>query len=144
MALKFIAETDFKGILGATVLTGLKGVNSENLIESELRAISELDPLKAKFNLDALLSAVGAERHPVMIRILVHITAYYLYNTVPDDEIPQRIVDNWKKELQTIKDLASGKASSTLEVKTDETTGEKVTSFRWGSNKKRSHDLHHR
>ena len=142
MALKFITEADFKGILGTSVIAGLKGLNSENLIESELRAISELDPLKAKFNLDALLSAGGTERHPVLIRILVHITAYYLYNTVPDDEIPQRIVDNWKKELQLIKDLASGKASSTLEVKANEITGELVTSFRWGSNKKRSHDLH--
>jgi phage gp36-like protein len=142
MALQFIAETDFKGILGTSVLTGLKGANSENLIESELRAISELDPLKAKYDLATMLAKQGIERHAVLIRILVHITAYYLYNTVPDDEIPQRIVDNWKKELLFIKELASGKASSTLDVITDETTGEKVTSFRWGSNAKRSHDLY--
>lgn len=142
MALKFITEADFKGILGASVLTGLKGTNTENLIESELRSISELDPLRAKYDIDGMLAKVGADRHQVMIRILVHITAYYLYNTVPDDEIPDRIVDNWKKELAFIKDLASGKASSTLDVLIDETTGEKVTTFRWGSNKKRSHDLY--
>lgn len=142
MALKFIAETDFKGILGATVLSGLKGAGSENLIESELRALSELDPLKGKFDLETMLGQAGTERHPVLIRILVHITAYYLYNTVPDDEIPARIVDNWKKELLFIKELASGKASSTLDMLTDETTGDKVTTFRWGSNKKRSHDLY--
>jgi phage gp36-like protein len=117
-------------------------VGSENLVESELRAISELDPLRAKFDIAGMMEKVGEERHPVMIRILVHITAYYLYNTVPDDEIPGRIVDNWKKELQFIKDLASGKTSSTLNDLTSETTGEKVTSFRWGSNKKRSHDLY--
>ena len=142
MALKFIIEADFKGILGVSVLTGLKGANTENLIESELRSISELDPLRGKFDIDGMLAKVGADRHPVMIRMLVHITAYYLYNTVPDDDIPQRIIDNWKKELAFIKDLASGKASSTLDVLVDETTGEKVTTFRWGSNKKRSHDLY--
>jgi hypothetical protein len=142
MALKFLTEPDFKGILGTSVLTSLKGVGSENLVESELRAISELDPLRSKFDIAGMMEKVGEERHPVMIRILVHITAYYLYNTVPDDEIPGRIVDNWKKELQFIKDLASGKTSSTLGDLTSETTGEKVTSFRWGSNKKRSHDLY--
>ena len=141
MALKFLTEADFKGILGASVLAGLKGVDLVNLIESELRSISELDPLRAKYAVDIMLSKVGAERHPVMIRMLVHITAYYLYNTVPDDEIPQRIVDNWKKELLFIKELASGKASSTLDALIDE-DGEKVTTFRWGSNKKRSHDLY--
>lgn len=142
MALKFIIEADFKGILGASVLAGLKGTNSENLTESELRAISELDPLRGKFDIDNMLAASGTSRHPVLIRILVHITAYYLYNTVPDDEIPDRIVDNWKKELKLISDLASGKASSTLGTLTDKTTGEQVTKFRWGSNAKRSHDLY--
>lgn len=140
--MKFITEADFKGILGASVLAGLKGTNSENLTESELRAISELDPLRGKFDIDTMIAASGTARHPVLIRILVHITAYYLYNTVPDDEIPDRIVDNWKKELKLISDLASGKASSTLGTLTDEITGEEVTKFRWGSNKKRSHDLY--
>lgn len=142
MALKFLTEPDFKGILGASVLASLKGADSVNLAESELRSISELDPLRAKFDIDGMLAKVANERHPVLIRILVHITAYYLYNTVPDDDIPDRIVDNWKKELLFIKELASGKASSTLDNLTNETTGEKVTNFRWGSNKRRSHDLY--
>jgi hypothetical protein len=39
-----------------------------------------------------------------------------------------------------IKDLASGKASSTLEVLTDE-TGVTAANFRWGSNPKRTHSF---
>lgn len=142
MALQFLTEADFKGVLGATVLLGLKGTNSENLIDSESLAISELDPLQGKFDITNMLATSGTSRHKVLVRILVNITAYYLYNTVPDDEIPQRIVDNWKKELQLIKDLAAGKASSTLVVLTDDDTGEAVLTFRWGSNKKRTHDLY--
>lgn len=142
MPLTFIKETDFKGILGANVLASLKGANSENLIESERLSISELDPLRGKIDLDNELAKADDARHPVLVRMLVNITAYYLYNTVPDDEIPQRIVDNWKKELQLIKDIASGKVNSTLESVTSAETGEKVTHFRWGSNKKRSHDLY--
>lgn len=141
MVLQFITETDFKGILGASVIAGLKGTNSENLIESEKRAISELDPLRAKFDIDGMLSQTGTARHPVIVRVLINITAYYLYNTVPDDEIPQRIVDNFKKEIQFIKDLVTGKTSSTLTGLTDD-EGEKLTTFRWGSNKARTHSLY--
>lgn len=142
MALKFIKETDFKGILGANVLASLKGTDSENLITAEALAISELDPLRGKLDLEAELNKQNDTRHPVLVRMLVNITAYYLYNTIPDDEIPQRISDNFKKEIQLIKDIASGKVNSTLDSVTDQTTGEKVTHFRWGSNKRRSHDLY--
>lgn len=139
--MKFLEEKDFKGVLGQSALAGLKGPGAVNLDESEDRAISELDPLRGKFNVTIMLGKKGIARHPVLIRMLVHITAYYLYNTVPDDEIPQRIVDNYRKELTLIKDLAAGKQSSTLDTLIDDTTGESVTIFRWGSNRKRSHDL---
>ena len=78
-----------------------------------------------------------------LVRIMVHITAYYLYNTVPDDEIPQRIIDNWKKELATIEKIAGGKINSTLETLTSD-TGKTITMYRWGSNKTRSHELYPR
>lgn len=142
MALKFIADTDFKGIIGATVLSTLKGPDSVNLVEAEANAISELDPLREKFDIDGMLAKTKANRHKVLVRILVHITTYYLYNTVPDDEIPARIMENYKKELTTIRDLATGKLGSTLDPHVDTTTGEAKTAFRWGSNKKRSHDIY--
>ena len=143
MALTFIKETDFKGIIGTSVLTGLKGTGSENLIEAEKRAISHLDPLRGKFDIDTLLAQKDNSRHTVLVRMVVNITAYYLYNSVPDTEIPERIVDNFKMELTNIKDLASGKLSSTLSTLEDAATGEPVTRFRWGSNPKRSHGLYY-
>lgn len=139
--MEFLNKTDFKGIIAIGIMSRLEGDADVNLNEAEDLAISELDPLRSKFNIDAELNKADDNRNKVLVRIMVHITAYYLYNSVPDDEIPDRIVDNWKKELKTIADIASGKLSSTLEALTGN-DGEKVTTFRWGSNKKRAHELY--
>lgn len=135
----FLTQNDFTGILSAGVITKLGG----GFDEAESLAVSELDPLRGKFNVDAELAKDGANRNATLVRIMVHITAYYLYNTVPDDEIPQRIIDNWKKELATIEKIAGGKINSTLETLTSD-TGKTITMYRWGSNKTRSHELYPR
>ena len=134
--MEFLTNDDFTGILAPGVLTKLGG----NLNQAEALSISELDPLRGKFNIDAELDKSGTARNSVLVRIMVHITAYYLYNTVPDDEVPERITDNWKKELAIIEKMATGKINSTLE--TLSLDGKTVTHFRWGSNKKRSHELY--
>lgn len=139
----FLTDTDFKGILSPLVLTQLRGTGSENLSESEKLAISELDPLRAKFNINSELQKAGTTRNKTLVRILVNITAYYLYNTVVDDEIPERITANWKKELATIEKIATGKINSTLDTLED-AEGKAETNFRWGSNAKRSHELYPR
>ena len=139
----FLSETDFKGLLAPIVLTNLRGTNDENLNESEKLSVSELDPLRAKFNIDAELQKAGATRNKTLVRIMVNITAYYLYNTVVDDEIPERIVANWKKEIATIEKIGAGKLNSTL-LTNEDADGKSVTVFRWGSNKRRSHELYPR
>ncbi len=141
--MKFLTDADFSGILAPSILTSLKGTNNANINEAETLAISELDPLTSKFNIAAELDKAGDTRNKTLVRILVHITAYYLYNTVVDIEIPDRITLNWKKELSTIEKISSGKLNSTLLTLTDD-EGKTVTRFRWGSNLKRSHELHPR
>lgn len=137
----FLKTDDFDGILASSILADLKGGADENLNKAEELAISELDPLRAKFNIDAELDKDGDNRNDVLVRIVVNITAYYLYNTVVDDEIPKRIVDNWRKELATIEKIANGKMSSTLDTLTGD-DGKTVTTFRWNSNRKRTHQLY--
>ncbi|PTN08053.1 uncharacterized protein DUF1320 [Mangrovibacterium marinum] len=139
----FLTDTDFKGLLAPIVLAKLRGTNDENLNESEKLAVSELDPLRGKFNMDAELSKSGVTRNRTLVRIMANITAYYVYNTVVDDEIPERIVANWKKELATIEKIASGKLNSTL-LTLEDADGKSATVFRWGSNAKRSHQLYPR
>lgn len=139
--MKFLKETDLIGILASSILEGLRGVADKDLNTAEELAISELDPLRGKFDIVGELAKTGSNRNGLLVRIQVHITAYYLYNRVVDDEIPQRIIDNYKKEIATIEKIAAGKMSSTLDPLTDD-SGNVETLFRWGSNKKRTHELY--
>ena len=141
--MEFLRENDFKGVVAKGVLTTLKGNSNINLAEAEGLAISKLDPLRGRFDVGAELAKPGDNRNRALLRMMVNITAYYLYNTVPDDEIPERVVDNYKDELKDIKEIASGKLNSTLTTLTGD-DGNAKTVFRWGSNPRRSHSLYKR
>ncbi len=138
MALQFLDENDFKGIIAASTLANLKGTDSENLVEAEKFAISELSCLYSLYDIDGELAKTSTSRNKELVRILVSITAYYLYNTVIDDEIPERIKDNFDKEYQHIIDVCNGLAS-TLDSLTDD-DGETITRFRSDADDQRSHD----
>ena len=137
--MQFTTEDDFKGVLAPGVLSSLQGTADENLVEAELLAISHLSPLRDKYDIDGELAKTTTSRNREMLRMVVNITAYYLYNTVPDDDIPQRIVDNFNMELRNIDAIAKGRFA-TFDTLEDETTGETKTNFRSGSDDLRSHD----
>lgn len=137
--MEFLKPTDFNGVIDSGVYNTLGG----DIDESEKLAISELDPLRSLYDISAELKKTDSNRSDLLVRISTNITAYYLYNTVPDDEIPQRIIDNYKKELGVIEKLAAGKYSSTL-AKLTAADGSTKTTFRWGSNPKRTHELYPR
>lgn len=138
MALQFLSENDFKGTISSSVLNTLKGTASENLEEAEQLAISELSCLYASYDVDAELNKTGSSRNKELVRILVGITAYYLYNTVIDDEIPERIKDNFEKEYKHVIAVCKGLASTLDKLTNGE--GEAVTRFRFDADEQRSHD----
>jgi hypothetical protein len=136
--LQFLEETDFKGTLASGVLTTLKGANSENLAQSEQLAISELSCLYDKYDIAGELAKTGTARNKELVRMVVAITAYYLYNTVPDIEIPDRVKDNFEKEYKHVLAVCKG-LSSTIDALTN-SDGETVTRFRFDADTQRSHD----
>jgi len=138
--MQFLTETDFNGIVGANTLNSLRGVDDVNLATAEELAITELDPLQAKFNIPAELAKTGSNRNGLMIRLMIHITAYYLFNTVDDNDIPDRITENYKTQIQAIAKIASGSMESTLTPLYD-TEGVQKTSYRFGGDAPRDNDI---
>lgn len=138
--MQFLTENDFKGIIGANTISSLRGADDVNLTTAENLAITELDPLQAKFNIPAELAKSGDNRNGLMIRLMIHITAYYLFNTVDDDDIPDRITENYKMQIQAIAKIASGSMESTLTPLFDE-SGTQKTSYRFGSDTARDNDI---
>ena len=138
--MRFLKDTDFKGIIALTILNRLRGVNDEDLNESEKLAVSELASLRGRYDIDAELGKSGDNRNEEMKRMVVNITAYYLYNTVIDDEIPERIADNFKKESRAIQNIAQGKTFCTLKP-LKLTDGTIKSKFRSGSDKGRDNNI---
>jgi len=136
----FLTDTDFKGGIANAVLAKLRGVDDENLNESEQLAISELASLRGRFDIDGELKKVGTQRSTEMVRMMVSITIYYLYNTVIDDEIPERVDSNYKKEIKDIRSIAAGKTFSTLTLLTG-SDGASKSKFRWGGDAPRDNKI---
>ncbi len=140
----YLTKTDLKGSISANTLTTLQGTADANLNECESLAISEIAPLRDLYNIDVELGKTDASRNIELKRMLVAFTVYYLFNTVEDDSIPQRVKDNYDKELKTVLAIANGKQSSTMQRNTN-ADGEETTNFSYNTTQKlRSLDPYHR
>ncbi|MFA7466968.1 MAG: hypothetical protein WCY82_01725 [Desulfotomaculaceae bacterium] len=135
----FLTDDDFRGIIPRQVWLQLAG-DGRPATEAETLAISELSPLRNKCNLDTELSKSGALRNQELVRMMINLASYYLYNTVVDSEIPERITNNFNKEIRGIQAIASGKQYTTLERVNDSVTGTPKTNFRYGGDTPRTHD----
>lgn len=124
----FITTSDLSGSISTSMLNQLiaAGANFSNCLTT---AISELAPLRTNFNIDAELDKSGTNRNDELLRIVVAITTYYVFNTVEDDAIPQRVIDNYNKAIKDIKAIADGKQGTTIERIVDE-NGTSKTSIR--------------
>jgi len=138
--MQFLETTDFNGIIGTNTLTSLRGADDVNLATAEELAITELDPLRAKFDIAAELAKVGGGRNGLMIRLMIHITAYYLFNTVDDNDIPERIAENYRMQIQAIAKIASGSMESSLTPLLNADATPK-TSYRFGGDALRDNDI---
>lgn len=138
--MQFLTETDFNGIIGANTLNSLRGGDDVNLATAEELAITELDPLQAKFNISAELAKTGSNRNGLMIRLMIHITAYYLFNTVDDNDIPERITENYNTQIKNIAKIAAGQMECTLTPILNEDASPK-TSYRFGGDDPRDNDI---
>jgi phage gp36-like protein len=139
--MQFLVTTDLNGIIGSNTLTSLRGVADANLDTAEDLALSELDPLYANFDIPGELLKSGSTRNDMLVRMLVHITVYYLFNAVEDVDIPERVDENYRMQIKNIKEIASGKLSSTLDTLTNDETGLPKSNYRWGSDAARDNDI---
>lgn len=139
--MQFLLTTDFQGIIGDNTLNSLRGAQDANLATAEELAMSELDPLYANYNMPKELLKSGDSRNDMLVRMLVHITVYYLFNSVEDADIPERVDENYRMQIKNIKEIATGKLSSTLEPLISETTGLPKSNYRWGSDAARDNEI---
>lgn len=111
----------------------------EILDEAESQAIAVIkDALKGTYDLDAIFDAVDDDRPKNVLRWATTIVVYFLYERIPDDFVPDRVVKNYNDTMDLLDKIAEGERKVDLPILVDE-DGNIKTRHRWGSEEKRSH-----
>lgn len=136
----FLTKDDFKTKLSADIIAQITDSDDTVLDDAELQAMAIIqEALSATYDLDAEFAKTAGERHKNLMRWMLNLLVYFIYELVPDTQVPERVVKNYDDTIAKIERLEAGKGNTTLPKIVDAETGETNTVFRWGSNKKRSH-----
>lgn len=108
-----------------------------SMAESKIR-----DALYQYYDVAAILGTTANNRPQNVLTWARHLTIYYLYERVPDEQVPERVVFHYKETCDLLLEIAKGKISVDLPRLQTDTNGDGVpeikTKFRWGSEKKRT------
>lgn len=136
----FLTINDFNRKASEEIINQITGSDDTLLEDAESGAIGIItDKLSQRYNIPLELSRTGSSRHQALLMWLLNIAIYLLYERIPDDEIPERVVKDYDDTMSTITSIARGKEPTTLA--TISVDGEAKRVFRMGSNTKRSHDM---
>lgn len=136
----FLQTEDYNSFINAQLLAMLLEGDDNKLVNAENLAFGFIcDCLASRYNLHAEFSKSGLNRNSTLIRWMLSLSVYFLHNTVPDTDIPERVAKNYDDARKEITAIADGKGSTTL-MPLATTGGRQKTRFRWGSSPRRTHN----
>jgi hypothetical protein len=147
----FITKSDYKYSMRTARLDQILEAADEDeeliLDTAETEAVALLRKhLDSRYNMDVELAKSGAARHNVLLRWAKVLVIYFIYERIPDDMVPERVVKNYDdvmKALEKIEDgdgAIPGLTAITVSDPNDEGDTKPYTKRRWGSIKKRTND----
>lgn len=60
---------------------------------------------------------VADDRNPIIVMIVVDLLAYHLFSKLPQNRVPQRIIDRYDQAIQKLKDIRAQKNNPLLPIK---------------------------
>lgn len=148
----FISKDDYKyQIRTARLDQILESVDEDEdvmLDSAETEAVGMLRKhLDNRYNMPVELAKAGADRHKVLLRWAKVLVIYYIYERIPDDMVPERVVKNYDDVMKALEKIEDGDgdipglAPITI-TDPNSDTGESTpyTKRRWGSQPKRSNN----
>lgn len=141
----FIAAEDYKPYIKEGNLTRLIEAEEGILEQSEDMAVATVrDALFQYYEVDTIFALTGNDRPKQVVRWIIVLSLYYLYERLPAAMMPQRIKDNYDEVMGWLKDIEDGKKPTNLphKMQSDGTSVSAVTKFRWATKlKPRTHQL---
>ena len=102
------------------------------------------DHLGKRYNVDIEFGKSGNARNKVVLRWAKVLVIYFIYERIPDEMVPERVVSNYEYVLKLLMKVDEGKKdvvglTPLTTTNPDGSTGP-VTRRRWGSQTKRTND----
>lgn len=99
-----------------------------------------LEKLSKRYKAGEELGKSGQERNRGMVRWMAILSIYYLYQSVPDADIPEWVRTNYEDAVEEIRRVAAGKDGTTLEERDGKDGPPGMGGiFRFSSERRRSH-----
>lgn len=135
---KFINPEDYDASIHAEILNSLTR-SDESIVEiCEDRAISEMRSyLGERYDVDAIFSAEGADRHPLVLMMAIDITVYHLFCIHNPQKISQVRVDRYERAVEWLKQVAKRQVSVNGAPTLDSDTQKQQSPWMMRSNPKR-------
>lgn len=111
MAYKFLTTADLQSQIIDQFLTERSAEPQTAILEAlELQNIEIIKTkLKGRFDIDAIFEAVSAERHYLIIRILVKLVLYDFIRRNAARKVPTDYVTEWEWAMKTLEAIKAGK-----------------------------------
>jgi phage gp36-like protein len=145
----FISKDDYKYKMRTERLDQILEASDEDeetmLNSAEEEAIALIRKhLDNRYNMTVELSKSGADRNKVLLLYAKNLVIYLIYERIPDEMVPERIVKNYDDTLKALVRIEEGKAEipglTVIEQENSEGESEPYTRRRFGSEPRRTHD----
>lgn len=138
----FINQADYTPYIRDARLTQLIDNTPGLLDDVEATAIAVVkDALYSRYDVEAIFALTDDNRPKQVVRWILCLCLYYLYERLPERLMPPHIQKNYEDASQTLTDIEDGKKSTNLPLLDPPEGYSVISKFRWGNNNARTHDF---
>ncbi len=138
----YVEQIDFSPFIKETRLVQMLDGDTQALplaVEIAIGVVN--DALYSRYDTVTIFAKTGSDRDKQVVRWVIVLSLYYLYERLPDKLVPERIVKNYDDTIALLTDIEDAKKSTNLPLLENTNNGSVTpfTKFRWGSIAPRTH-----
>lgn len=109
---QFINIQDYDASVHPEILGAVTRYDESVVEICEDRAIAEMKSyLASRYDCDAIFSATGEDRHPLVLMMAIDITVYHIFCVHNPQKLSQMRVDRYNRAVEWLKAVAASKVS---------------------------------
>ncbi len=137
----FIGIADWEEWVDKTIIDQITSNDDSKLGKHENMAIQMVrDAASGKYDMDTELGKTGDSRNETLIRYVMSGAVYFLYNSVNDLQVPDRVLQNYEDVRDELKLISSGKMNVEFDRLEDPDNDGDITNFKYGSEDRRENN----